>query len=214
MAKFCGNCGAPLESGTRVCGQCGKLVEDAFGSNPAPKTVVKEEPQRVKQSSLLFKLPGIVGIVLVLAVGASLLLANFTGYKGLAREAMSACVQYDPGTLADMASINYSEMNEDALEELFASRIDRVLSRLDVDDWKDADLSYEIEGYFEMPVWMIEAVTGGQAPEEYLEVLDEVRIASALVTDDQSPHEEPVRLLLILVKEDGKWKLAEMQAFA
>lgn len=210
MGKFCGNCGAPIESGTRVCGQCGTPVEDAFVNSSVSKVEVKKD----KKHSHVPKWVGIIAIVLIIVFAVAAIIPNFTGYKGLTRKIMSACMKYDTETIADMASVNYDNMNFSDLEDMFASRIDSVLNRLDVDDWRDADLSYEIEGYFDMPVWMVEAVTSGQAPEDYLETLDEIQIASALLTDDSNPRVDPVRLVLIMVKENGTWKLAEMQTFA
>jgi predicted nucleic acid-binding Zn ribbon protein len=33
MAKFCSNCGAPLEDGQEVCLKCGHITNKNFGDN-------------------------------------------------------------------------------------------------------------------------------------------------------------------------------------
>ena len=43
MAKFCGNCGAQLDDGDKVCGQCGTPVNGNAGTVPGLKVVDPEK---------------------------------------------------------------------------------------------------------------------------------------------------------------------------
>ena len=53
MAKFCGNCGAQLDDGDKVCGQCGTPVNGNTGTVPSLKVV---DPEK-KKNCLLYTSP-------------------------------------------------------------------------------------------------------------------------------------------------------------
>lgn len=46
MAKFCGNCGAQLDDGDKVCGQCGTPVNGNAGTVPGLKVVDPEKKKK------------------------------------------------------------------------------------------------------------------------------------------------------------------------
>ena len=41
MAKFCANCGAPMEDGDAVCGQCGTPVSNVVKEKKETKAAVE-----------------------------------------------------------------------------------------------------------------------------------------------------------------------------
>ena len=47
MAKFCGNCGAQLDDGDKVCGQCGTPVNGNAGTVPGLKVVDPEKKKKM-----------------------------------------------------------------------------------------------------------------------------------------------------------------------
>ena len=47
MAKFCGNCGRPMEDNAKVCGNCGTPLEG--GSSSTVKLKI-EDPQKKRNS--------------------------------------------------------------------------------------------------------------------------------------------------------------------
>lgn len=71
MAKFCGNCGAPLDPGARACGRCGAFVEAPPASDmqpdlsPKPVQPKKQSNQKTLQIVLLAVLAVVVIAVLV-----------------------------------------------------------------------------------------------------------------------------------------------------
>ena len=71
MAGFCGNCGAKLDEGQKVCGQCGTPVEGVM----KPPVIRIEDPEKKKKNKRIFKavnaiidvdLIGIIAVNLVL----------------------------------------------------------------------------------------------------------------------------------------------------
>ena len=63
MAGFCGNCGAKLDEGQRVCGQCGTPVE---GTMKTPVIRV-DNPEKKKKSKRRFK--AVTAIIVVVLIG-------------------------------------------------------------------------------------------------------------------------------------------------
>lgn len=56
MAKFCGNCGAPLDDSARVCGRCGAFVEPPSGGGqprPVRYTPPKQPNPKLKKIVIL-----------------------------------------------------------------------------------------------------------------------------------------------------------------
>ena len=49
MARFCGNCGKPLEEGAKVCGYCGTPVDENSVRIPLTKTVDPERNGKLRK---------------------------------------------------------------------------------------------------------------------------------------------------------------------
>lgn len=100
MAKFCGNCGAPLDYDARVCGQCGTPVEGK------EKLRVKD-PEKVRKTKKIMKIVIIIGVLSLVLFGTLKVAYNLTGVRGLTRKVMNAYKDYDIETLALLSSDMY-----------------------------------------------------------------------------------------------------------
>ena len=120
MAKYCGNCGAPLDDDARVCGQCGTPVAEYSGRTQEFKYV---DPKKREKSKKRFKLIGIVVLILIIVIVAVNVISNFTGRKGFVRKVMNAYRDYDIETLISLSSDMYYYGYDDAAETYFESAV-------------------------------------------------------------------------------------------
>jgi uncharacterized membrane protein YvbJ len=70
MQLFCTDCGKPLASGTRFCGDCGAVVaESSSASTPAP-SVAPGQVQQQKKPNVIFAIGyTVMGLILLFWVG-------------------------------------------------------------------------------------------------------------------------------------------------
>ena len=69
MAKFCGNCGAQLDDGDKVCGQCGTPVNGNTGTVPSLKVVDPEKKKVIVYDFEQEEIPKIYGFDTQVPVG-------------------------------------------------------------------------------------------------------------------------------------------------
>ena len=95
MAKFCGNCGAPLDPGARACGRCGTLVEapPAVGMQTAPSPKPAQPKKQSSQKTTLIVLLAVVAVV-VIAVLVGVIRYNSPG---------AVAARYFKATVSDSA---------------------------------------------------------------------------------------------------------------
>ena len=95
MAKFCGNCGAPLDPGARACGRCGAFVEAPPASDMQPDLSPKpvQPKKQSNQKTLQIVLLAVVAVV-VIAVLVSVIRYNSPG---------AVAARYFKATISDSA---------------------------------------------------------------------------------------------------------------
>ncbi len=157
MAKFCTKCGARMEDGDRVCGQCGTPVEfigieNAAGGNVSVGDLGSSRKTKGTKGVkwIVFIVVAIIGFVIV-----SNVLDNYTGYKGAVRKMVKALEKGDIETLESLTSSVAQEEQSYRDEEDYDENYyeDYVFGTLDKYEEKVGDIkkiSYEITDELEL----------------------------------------------------------------
>ena len=206
MAKFCGNCGAPMADNERVCGQCGYPVDMSPKSSPV-KIV---DPEKKKKRKKLIQL--VVLLVLVVVVVATVInvITKFTGCNGLVRKVMAAYEEYDIESLISLSSDIYFYGSEDYPEYYFENAVGTTLDYFESSVGHNYRLTYEINETYQMS----ERRTNETLEEiEYsysdfdVSIIEEIVVADISVTASQDSSTTVRDVDIIMSKEDGDWKL-------
>lgn len=214
MAKFCGNCGSPLEARARVCGQCGTPVEDiSYVSAGIMESAI---PKQSKVNSKLVK--RIVAVILILALifTGFKIITTFTGANGLVHKAMAAYIDYDVDSLIEMSSdLYYTDDSVLGLLELrYKSHLDYALDEFDSSVGYDYKLSYEITEMYTLPERKLDGLYSELkyfSTDYDFDLIEEVKIAEILLTATQGKKSGSVELTIGLSKEPDGWALLFVQ---
>ena len=171
MAKFCSNCGAPIDDNIKVCGNCGKpnphYKNSSLGVN-IPNLNIPAGTAELVKKYIPFAAIAIVAIIFI-AIAANVVFSH-TGYKGTVRKFVTAVQKKDGDAAVKLFSESFKDGSDrkdkdfaDSLENVFKSRIERYEDRvgknvrfkviefdidvMDKDDFEDAIDSLEDSGY-------------------------------------------------------------------
>jgi len=148
MAKFCGNCGAQLDDGDKVCGQCGTPVNGNAGTVPGLKVV---DPEKKKKMAKRIK--GIVALVIVvaLAITGVKVYLSFTGTNGLVRKVMTAYEDYDVDSLVALSSDMYYYFDsDDYVDEYFEDAVGKYIDNFESSVGHSYKLTYEVDEIYDL----------------------------------------------------------------
>ena len=147
MAKFCGNCGKPMEDHAKVCGNCGTPLEGGTSS----KVKLKIEDSRKKEKfKKKIKTIFAISMLLVVCVVAVNVVINFTGNKGLVHKIMAAYEKYDIDALIMLSSDIYYYDSEDYVEQYFENSVGADLDSFEMSVGHSYKLSYEVNEIYEL----------------------------------------------------------------
>lgn len=207
MARFCGNCGKPLEEGAKVCGYCGTPVDENSARIPLTKTV---DPERNRK---LRKMGKIVAVLLILVVSLMIIVnifSNFLGRKGLINKAMKAYMNYDIETLVTLSSDIYSYgILENAAEIYFENKVEQDLDFYESEAGHDYKIRYEINDIYDLSEWKTDerresiASTYPEFDIDEIKKISEVDV-TVFINGDQSFTRD---LRFLLSKEDDGWRI-------
>ncbi len=210
MAGFCGNCGAKLEEGQKVCGQCGTPVEGAMKS-----PVIKiDNPEKKKKNKKRFKVvTAIIAVVLIGIIAVNVVL-KFTGYNGLLRKVMKAYEEYDIETLVSLSSNIYYYGGENYGEDYFENQVGETLESFENSVGHNYKISYEINETYKMSNRSINE-TLDQIEYKYsnfdISTIEEIVVCDLNVTAKQDSKSQNKAISIFMSKEEGKWKLFYIQ---
>lgn len=209
MAKFCGNCGAQMEDGARVCGYCGTPFEGMSPRTPAAHYTDPEKRQKTKRTAT--RVVAALLAVVIVAVGV-MTVTSLTGIKGTVRKVVRAYQKYDVDILADVCSDLYYRAaaygEYDAVANLFDSAIGTDLEDIEAVVGQKYKLSYKIRDIYkpsERKLGMLQSYVAA-LPIDMVEVED-VRLVAITLTAKAGQQETTLDKTLLLNKESGKWKL-------
>ena len=106
MAKFCANCGAPMEDDDRVCGQCGTPVEGmaVAETGSAPVKMQAAAKKMVNRNTGMIKGVIAAAVAVVVVAGGVKVAGNNIGYKGTLNRMVKALQKEDTAALEGLAS--------------------------------------------------------------------------------------------------------------
>lgn len=205
MAKFCGNCGAPLGDSDKVCGKCGTPLDSE--SVHDLKVVDPEKQEKIKKTVKL--IVGLAALILI-AVVAIKVVSQYTGYNGLIRKVMNAYENYDIDTLVSLSSDMYYYGNEDWAEYYFEYSVGDDLDSFESSVGHSYKLSYEIDETYVMSERKVDELLDGienTYSDFDIDVIEKVVTADITVTAKQGSKSVNRDINIIMSKEDGSWKL-------
>ena len=210
MAGFCGNCGAKLDEGQRVCGQCGTPVEGAMKT----PVIRVDNPEKKKKSKRRFKAVTAIIVVVLIGVIAVNVVLKFTGYNGLLRKVMKAYEAYDIEKLVSLSSNIYYYGEENYGEDYFESKVGESLEFFETSVGHNYKISYEINETYKMSNHSIKE-TLDQIEYKYsnfdISTIEEIVVCDLNVTAKQDSKSQNKGLSIFMSKEKGEWKLLYIQ---
>lgn len=207
MNKFCGYCGAKLDSEDRVCGECGTPVSDVGNSgvggriNPAAKQKIKK---RVKIAVIM------VAILAVVAAAAVIVL-NVIGPRGLVHKTMMAYEKYDIDTIIENSSeVYYYASYEDAAEEYFKFAVGSGLDYYESSVGHSCKYSYDIDEIFTLSERKYASVVSNLEsiyPDYNVDMIEEIVVANLVVTAKRDKNTASGEVCITMTKESDGWKI-------
>ena len=210
MAKFCGNCGAPLDESARVCGQCGTPVDGMPASTPKLNI---QDPEKQKKTQKTVRLTALLVGLLVVAVLLINLVPRYTGYRGLLRRVMAAYEDYDVDALLSMASELYDEA-DDFAESYFEANMDSALDMFEYTVGHDYSLSYKVNDIYTLSDRKMRSLRDelALAWSDYdVDAISKAVVAEVTLTAKEKGDTDDRSLQITMIKEDGAWKLLYIQ---
>lgn len=214
MSKFCGNCGAKLDDSVKVCGYCGvALGDEPINTNVTsiPGVVSEADKEKAAKTKKFIKI-GVIAIVaiIVLSIGINII-SSYTGYKGVVRKVVNAFEDYDMNTLCSYASslCYYNDDDVEYYEELFDEMVSDKLDYYEEELGHDLKISYKIVDSYKLDDRnredLLEEVEDSGA---YVGEIDTIRMVELELTIKGSRRTSTYTTNdLMLIKENGKWKV-------
>lgn len=217
MSKFCGNCGKALADNARVCGYCGVPVSVAVQTNPEVKHIpgldpVKDQEKADKMNKIIKSGAMIIIAIIVVTIGINVI-SSFIGYKGVVRKVINAFEDYDMNTLYEYASsLNYLGDDDEYYEELFDDKVSAKLDYYEGQVGYDLKIDFEIIDSYNLDErklnnFLDELEESGA----YVGKIDKIRQVDLELHIKGKRSENTYRTDdLLLIKENGKWKVFYM----
>lgn len=213
MSKFCGNCGAQLEDSANVCGYCGTVIEQAAitGKTDSLSGVVSEtDAKKIAKTKKYVKLGVIAAAVIAIIVIGINIISSFTGYKGAIRAFVKAFEECDVNTMAEYSSVLHYGGDEDDYEELIEELEDRtnyILDDYEEELGHDLKFDYEICDVYDISNRKREDLLEKLDYYEIYVDIDEIKSVELLLTIEGSRRSTTEEFDIVLLKEDGDWKI-------
>ena len=214
MAKFCSNCGAGMEDGDLVCGQCGT---PAKGVNPADSQI-KPYGKNLQTLSNSLNNRKLVGVV-VAAVVAIIILVNVVGfitkslgYDPVIVKMVKAIKDDDVSKLVSISSqIGQSIYGEDEYETMLESFLDSKLDYYeDKVDGSIKNITYEVKNKSELTGRKVEKIKDTLSDMYDVDadgISKVVKVDLKLTIKGSKEKTKDKWDDLVLLKENGKWKI-------
>lgn len=213
MSKFCGNCGAQLDDSAKVCGYCGiALDNEPVNANAAsiPGVVSEADKEKTAKVKKLIKTGAIAVVaIIVLSVGFNII-SSFTGYKGVVRKVVNAFEDYDMNTLCSYASsLSYYGDDIEYYEEVFEERVSNMLDYYEEELGHGLKIKFEILDSYKLDERNTDDLLDDlEDSGAYVGNIDTIRMVELQLTIKGSRRTSTYTTDdLMLVKENGKWKV-------
>lgn len=212
MAKFCSNCGSPMEDGDKVCGQCGTPVRvEETTSSTAPTVEKKDEKNNTTK---IVKIVVVLIVLIVLGVIAANVASRFTGYNGTLRKFVKALQEDDVDALDSLSSSIsediYSSWYGKDYFKYYEKSVDETLDTFEDKVGNIKKISYEVVDITELSDRRVNSI-GDRLVDLYNSDVSEITAITRLdikltVKGNRKSAAYNVDELY-LIKEAGKWKI-------
>ena len=243
MAKFCGNCGTQLQDNAAFCPGCGTAITPQapkeepikppatpIPQQPIEKTQVFTPPQPApvgasvkpqkakkpanKKSIIIGIIAGLVAAVISFLV-VSFLLGGSGGAKGTAKKVLTAVLNEEGDTLADMTStayyeFEYSDYDEEDLAEAYEDDIDDLMDYFSGEVGYSFNLSFEIGDCVEVGQEELKERVGDDYDKLLNYDIDSLATVNAKLIAEANGDTAESDVTIGLLKEGGSWKLADI----
>lgn len=213
MSKFCGNCGAQLDDSAKVCGYCGVALSNEqanISATSIPGIVSETDKEKAAKIKKLIKMGAIAIVaIIVLFVGFNII-SSFTGYKGVVRKVVNAFEDYDMNTLCSCASsLSYYGDDIEYYEEVFEERVSYKLDYYEEELGHNLKMDFEIIDSYKLDDRNKDALLDDlENSGAYIGKIDTIRMVELELTIKGSRSTSTyISEDLLMVKENGKWKV-------
>lgn len=204
MARFCENCGVKLEDNDKFCGHCGAPVESVLPVS-GPKRPERKKINRKAMARVCGLAMIVVAVILIVCI-----ISQSIGYKGLLRKVMVAYEKYDIDTLVSLSSDIYYYGEEDLVEYTFKQQVSSDLDYFESVVGHNYKLTYEVNEIYVAPDRKVEKMLDG-VEDAYFgfdpSIIKKVVIADLTVTATRGSKSTKRNLNIVMTKENGDWKL-------
>lgn len=212
MAKFCANCGSPVEDGDRVCGHCGTPMMDVAANESMAQPDEKKDNKL--DSTKIIKYAIILIAAIVVCVIAVNICSKFTGYNGTLRKTFKALQNNDVDALEKLtpsfSEDIYTDMYGKKYYERFEDRVNDVLDEFEDRVGNIKSIKYEIKDYTEFSSRRVEEMEDELVDEYNVDVSGISKIAKVELKLTVKGNKKSASYNvddLYLIKESGKWKI-------
>jgi uncharacterized membrane protein YvbJ len=202
MAKFCGNCGAPLDDNALVCGNCGTPVSG--------KPVVVDDGKKKTTKKTIGIIVSLIVVLAVVAVALGVV-TRFTGSRGLLNKVMSAYGKGDTDKLISLASEMYDyEPSDDYTENYFENILNSDLDSFENKVGHKYKISYSIDEIYTMSNRKQEQ--NFKSIERTFkdfdtDIVKKMVVAEVSIKAKGGGKSKTIKRKITMSKENGKWKL-------
>lgn len=207
MAKFCGNCGRPMEDNAKVCGNCGTPLEEGAASKVKLEI---DAPQKKEKFKKKIKIIFVISMLLVIGIVAVNVVTNFTGSKGLVHKIMTAYEEYDIDALIMLSSDIYYYDSEDYVEQYFENSVGIDLDSFEISVGHSYKLTYEVNEIYELSERKLKDMMENiryKYPDFDTEFIEKVVVADITVTARQGSKTMEQNVKITMSKENDVWRL-------
>ncbi len=213
MARFCANCGATMEEGDKVCGQCGTPAID-LKANVINESNSKEINIDKAKATKIIKYALVIIILIVVGIIAVNIIRRHTGYNSVLAKMVKAIKEDDVNTLDEIASSASKDIYIFAYGDDYIENYDNALSKA-LDEFEDTvgeikGISYEVVDVNEFSERRVKDIKDNL---DYIYGIDTSSISKInkveleLTVKGSKKIEKYDVDQLYLIKESGKWKI-------
>ena len=206
MAKFCGQCGEPLNTGEKKCSQCGA---------PVHRVDMEADVKRRKQKKGAFKYVVALGIVLVVVIAVAIsIIPKHTEYNALADQAMTALIDQDIDTLVLLASDSYAENKMHDAQSYFALLLNMYHGSAKLELGNDYEMSYTLDEIYEPSEEVKDVLFHRlefEVPNFDENNIEEIMVSQVALISKNGKGARDDTVGLVMVKENDEWKVLYME---
>jgi Predicted membrane protein len=225
MAKFCENCGAAMDDGDAVCGQCGTPVGSVGGVAPQTNSgTVNSQPQanngeskasNANNSAFIGKIVCAV-IALIVVIGIVNVVGKSSSYDTVLKKMVKAIKNDDTDAFINISSqvgqaIHNEQYGEGSYEDMIDNFLETKLDNYeDQVDGKVKSITYKIKDKQEITDRKLKKVKDTISDQYDVDADDisnmmNVTLKLKIKGKDETTKDDLDNV--VLIKEKGKWKV-------